>query len=229
VRWIEFLLSGVCHQLASHSLVYGGAPLPLCARCSGTFVGAMLTLVTLWLLGEGRRSELPTWRRAVPLILLVLVWAVDGLNSLLYTWGIWWLYTPTNTLRLITGTGTGLAVGAVLYPAAHYALWRDTRQETVLAERSHGLVVTGVAGAFVLLSLTWTAAPRWLVWSLHVGSVLVLFTLVNALLVALLIHGRGVARRAREMVPYLALGLTAGVIEMGAMALLRTLVERLAI
>ncbi len=228
MRGIEFLLSGVCHQWASHSLIYEGVPLPLCARCSGTFVGAMLTLITLWLLGEGRRSELPSWRRAAPLIVLVLVWAVDGLNSLLYTWGVWWLYTPSNTLRLITGTGTGLAVGAVLYPAAHYALWRDTRQEPVLAERSHALAVMGVAGAFVLLSLTWTAAPRWLVWPLHVGSVGVLFTLVNALLVALLMHGRGVARHAREMAPYLGIGLIAGVVEMGAMALLRTLIERLA-
>jgi hypothetical protein len=42
-----------------------------------------------------------------------------------------------------------------------------------------------------------------------------------------LMHGRGVAQRAREMVPYLAIGLTAGAMEMGAMALLRTLVERL--
>jgi uncharacterized membrane protein len=227
VRVIEFLFSGICHQLASHSLTYGGTPLPLCARCSGTFVGATLTLMTLWLLGEGRRSELPTWRRAAPLTLLVLVWAADGFNSLLYSWDLWWLYTPTNTLRLITGTGMGLAVGAVLYPAIHYALWRDTRQESVLTERSHVLAVMGVGGLFVSLSLVWSSAPWWLFWMLHVGSVLALFALVNALLVALLVHSRGGARRLREIAPYLAIGLAAGVIEMGAVALLRATIERL--
>ncbi|MCD6518573.1 MAG: DUF2085 domain-containing protein [Anaerolineae bacterium] len=47
---IHFLLSGICHQLPSHSLYLQGHPLPLCARCTGTYLGLVLTflLLRLW-------------------------------------------------------------------------------------------------------------------------------------------------------------------------------------
>ncbi|MBC7236221.1 MAG: DUF2085 domain-containing protein [Chloroflexi bacterium] len=223
--FVEFLLSGVCHQLASHCLYYGGKPLPLCARCSGAFVGATLAMGLLWLLGEGRRSDLPPWRHAWPLALGAFFWAADGANSFLHDWGLPHLYMPSNALRLITGTGVGLAVGTVLYPAYHYALWRHVREERVLAEGWHSVALFAGGAGFVGLSLAWRSAPRWLALAVNVGSVGVVLSLANALLAALLIHQRGRAERWIEIVPYLLLGTLAAVLETGVAALLRAFIE----
>src|SRR6478609_4249234 len=42
---LDFLGFGVCHQIASHTLFLGGHQLPLCARCSGIYLGALTTLL----------------------------------------------------------------------------------------------------------------------------------------------------------------------------------------
>ena len=47
---LDFLGFGVCHQLSSHSLFIAGHQLPLCARCSGIYLGALVTLIMLLIL-----------------------------------------------------------------------------------------------------------------------------------------------------------------------------------
>ena len=38
----------VCHQIDSHSYTVGGKVLPLCARCTGTFLGLLVSLLVLY-------------------------------------------------------------------------------------------------------------------------------------------------------------------------------------
>src|SRR5262245_40935798 len=47
---LDVLGFGVCHQLLSHSLIIGGHPLPVCARCTGIYLGALVTWVFLQVL-----------------------------------------------------------------------------------------------------------------------------------------------------------------------------------
>ena len=44
---VRFFLSGVCHQIPDHSLAIGGQALPLCARCTGAFLGIVGGLFVL--------------------------------------------------------------------------------------------------------------------------------------------------------------------------------------
>ena len=80
-----------------------GRMLPLCARCSGIYLGIMLTLTALLLAGRQRYARFPNRRIMLILGLFVTLMAIDGFNSLAHDFGWGELYQPHNTLRLLTG------------------------------------------------------------------------------------------------------------------------------
>ncbi|HEC34484.1 MAG TPA: DUF2085 domain-containing protein, partial [Chloroflexi bacterium] len=42
---VDLVGYAVCHRIPSHSFFVGGRQLPLCARCTGTFLGALTGLL----------------------------------------------------------------------------------------------------------------------------------------------------------------------------------------
>ena len=219
-----FFLSGVCHQLPAHCLHYQGRPLPLCARCMGIFVGVLISLLSLAAAGQGRRSQLPPAGVRILLFTFVGLWALDGINSFVETIrGSALLYEPSNALRLATGTACGLALGIVLYPIYHYAIWRCVDERRVLDREGMLLIPLSAGALFLTVAWFWSSAPfaLWLV--LATASVVAVLSLVNALLLALLKHPRGFVDRPLQILPYLALGFAAFLLETGALALLRRL------
>ncbi|NLD72737.1 MAG: DUF2085 domain-containing protein [Chloroflexi bacterium] len=221
---IWFFLSGVCHQIPERSLHFGGQPLPLCARCTGTFLGALTGLLVLWAIGHGRRSRLPgPWTFGL-LGLLVGVWGLDGLNSFAQlALGRAPLYEPSNTLRLATGLGLGIALAGVLYPTYHYALWRERDERSALG--GPWALPALYAGALVMggLLLAWSGAPYALWATLATGATATVLALVNGAMLALLLHREGVARRWAEVLPYWAGGLVLALGETGTLAIIRRL------
>lgn len=221
---IWFFLSGVCHQIPERTFHYGGQPLPLCARCMGTFLGAAIGLLALWAIGHGRRSRLPApWVFGL-LGVPVGIWAIDGLNSFAsLALGRAPLYPPSNTLRLATGLGLGIALAGVLYPVYHYALWH---------ERGEGRALGGpwalpalVGGAVVAggLVLAWPGAPH-LVWlAITTAATAGTLALVNGAMLALALRREGVAHRWVQVLPYWAGGLALALGETGTLASIRRL------
>ncbi len=123
----------VCHRIDARSFHIGTRQLPLCARCSGMYLGALLGLVFLTLT-VSKRAGMPSKGLFVPLGLLVIAFGVDGVNSYftlmrgigtpLFS-SIPTLYEPNNTLRLLTGTGMGLVIAVVIFPAFNQTLRAD--------------------------------------------------------------------------------------------------------
>jgi len=116
----------VCHRIDVRSFHFAnGRQLPLCARCSGMYLGAMLGLAYLAAL-DRRRGGLPPRPIQTIFGLFALAFAVDGLNSFMsLVPGLPGLYQPQNWLRLVTGTGMGLVIAAFLFPAFNQTVWRD--------------------------------------------------------------------------------------------------------
>lgn len=144
----------VCHRIDSRSFHLGERQIPLCARCTGMYLGAMLGLV-YQLIGGRRRAGSPPKKVLVLLGALALVFVIDGLNSYLHFFpNAPHLYEPQNWSRLLTGTGMGLVIAAALFPAFNQSVWktRDNRPALGSIASLVGLIALALSLDFLVLT-----------------------------------------------------------------------------
>jgi uncharacterized membrane protein len=145
----------ICHQIADRSFQVDGHPLPLCARCTGIYLGVMTGFAILVLSDRRRSAELPPTRLIAILAVFVVVMGLDGINSFLHLFpGYAGPYEPSNTLRLLTGSLAGTAMINLLLPAFNTSLWarpQRTAALRTLPELGGLLVVVLLVDAIVLL------------------------------------------------------------------------------
>lgn len=203
----------VCHRIPERTFFFGGRQLPLCARCSGTFLGVLLTMLTLTLVGRSRASRLPPPRVLVVLVGFVLCWALDGLNSYLTLYpGAPHLYEPQNWLRLTTGMLNGLALGTVVLAVLNFSLWHAPRPQP--AVRGLGELAGLVGLAALLTGLVLTRDERLLYPLALAGTlgVVAMLTSVNTVIVLIAARRENTVHRWRDaawpLLVALALSLT---------------------
>jgi uncharacterized membrane protein len=191
----------VCARIPGHIFVIAGRPLPLCARCSGTYLGALAGLGVLAARGRGRAGAFPPRRYIVVFVLFFLAWAVDGANSYLsLVPGLPKLYEPVNLLRLATGTLEGLALAAFLLPVLNLALWVAPAPDPSVGDWRDlawmlvgGGIVVGLAGSGwepLLYPLALLSA----------AAVAALIGAVNLMVLLILLRREGRATRWREVI-----------------------------
>ena len=146
------VLHGICAQTPSHTLLLGGQPLPFDARMTGIYSGLAVVMLVAGLRTRFRASGIPAWTLVGVLALLVAAMAVDGFNSLFLDLGLWHPYQPQNWLRLVTGAGAGVALGATLCFLLGTTLWERPATERIISWRDLGVTAViwaGVAGLFL--------------------------------------------------------------------------------
>ena len=211
----------VCHRLADHSFVIGGRQLPLCARCSGTYLGAFAGLAVLALRGRGRTSRFPSRPHLLVLAVFMLTWVIDGTNSFLALMGWPHLYEPNNLLRLVTGTLEGIAIAAVLLPALNLTLWRkpDPRR-SVGSWRDLAWLLVG--GGAIILAVSSEMDALLLPLALLSGAMIpALLGVLNAMLFLAGAHREGRAEHRREVVAALLIGLALALGEIALIGIAR--------
>jgi len=167
----------VCHRIAARSFTIGDQQTPLCARCSGMYLGALLGIA--YLSRYGKRSGLPPLKISIVLTLFLIGFGLDGGNSYLRFFpNAPSLYEPQNWLRLITGTGIGLGLAAILVPVVNQALWKTYNPRPVLANWREFFPLLGLAGLVDLA--VWSENPVLLypLALLSAASVFVILTMV---------------------------------------------------
>lgn len=217
---------GVCHQIHTHSFTIGGHQLPLCARCTGIYLGAIVGLAMLSVLRR-RSVRLPAGAMLPVLGLFFVSMVADGLNSTAQAIGPAGLWDTTNITRIVTGALSGLAVPFFFYPVFNLSLWqRDLRnRESVLDHPFQLLGYLLAAGVAVALVLDGGA---WLYWPLALLSIVgavALLTMTNTMLVLMLARREGKARTASEFVTPVLLGFAITLVMLTLLALLRTTLE----
>jgi uncharacterized membrane protein len=181
---MDAIAYAVCHRIPERSFFLGGQQLPLCARCSGTFLGVLLTLVTLTAAGRARASRLPPPRVLIVLVSFIVLWAFDGINSYLALYpGAPHLYEPQNWLRLTTGMLNGIALGTLVFSIFQFSLWRSPQSRPAVQglRELAGLLALSA----LLIGLVLTENPR-LLYPLALAStlgVIVMLTSVNSIIV----------------------------------------------
>jgi len=176
----------ICHRIDGRSFHLGDRQFPLCARCTGIYLGALVGIVTLTVTGR-RAGALPPWKIMAVLAGFIALMGLDGVNSYLTLFpGLPHLYEPQNWLRLITGTLNGLALAALIYPVFNQTLWRNWTNQPVLVNfRELGglLVLAAIVIGLVLSDNPVVLYPLALLSALGVVSLLTLLDTVILLMV----------------------------------------------
>jgi len=215
---------GICHQLPARTFVINGQPLPLCARFTGIYLGAIAGLGVMLALGRARSTQFPPPILLAPFIGFTLIMGVDGVNSYLTFFpNAPHLYEPQNWLRLITGTLHGLTMSVIILPLVNESLWHPTamRREPVVKSGKE-LALLLAAAALVIAIVLWR--PPILMYPMIFLSslgVLLMLTLIDAVFVALLTRQLNVARTWRGVWPTLVIGLSVAIGMLAGMYLLR--------
>ncbi len=228
---LRFLDGGVCGQIPGHSFIIGGGQLPLCARCTGTYLGALLGLLGLAALRRWRASGLPPTEILALLGSFIVLWGIDGLNSFLSLLpNAPHLYEPHNLLRLITGALNGLALSVIVSLIFNLILWREANPKRVIRnwrEIGYLLILTALLIWIVQTRADFLLYP---IATLSTLGVLAMLTLINAMLVLIVTRRENTAEGWRDTIFPLLLGLLATFLELSVLGLFHlVLTQRLAL
>jgi hypothetical protein len=130
------------------------------------------------------------------------------------------LYTPSNTLRLWTGTGVGLAMAIAVFPAFNQTFWLSWDNRPAMTWRNFPILFALAVGLVLLVlpEWDWVLYPAYL---LSASGVLLLLTMVYAMVWAMLMRIENTFDSWREIgIPLLA-GLTIALLQITAIDIFR--------
>ncbi len=220
----------VCHRITVRSFAFpDGRQLPMCARCSGTFLGVLVGLLGPGLLLHRRRAgQFPPTLTVLAMLMMTGLWAFDGANSFahLLPEGLPRLYGPTNFLRLLTGTLHGITMGSLILPVANATLWADVTAERTIGNIWQYLLLLGIGVvmmAMILSGLALFLYPLAILSS--VGAISILST-VSTVIIATALGQENRARTFREALPVILFGIALTIALIGVIDALRFAVFR---
>jgi uncharacterized membrane protein len=206
----------VCHRIPSRSFFIGDRPIPLCARCSGMYLGALLGF--LYQLRFGKRGRMPALKMYAVFGVLLLAFTIDGVNSYLRFFpNAPSLYEPQNLFRLVTGTGIGLGIAAVLLPTFNQSVWVDWIPQRALSswrQLAELLVLSALLVVLILSENPLALYPLAILGSL---TVLLVLTLVYTVIWTMLLQQENRFRTLRELRPLLLAGFTTAMLQIAIM------------
>ena len=218
----------VCHRIDERSFHILGRQLPLCARCTGEFNAAAISLIFFGFVSR-KRSSMPLKGILAVLALFFVAFGVDGSNSYLYllkqTYDgflpqIQNIYIPNNTLRLLTGSGMGIAMASVLFPTINQTIWRDADERPALTWKEFG----GLLGIILLIDLGILSEQPIILYPiafLSVLGVLALLSMVFSIVWVIIMRQENTFERLKQLWMPIVAGLTLTFLMISVIDLLR--------
>jgi uncharacterized membrane protein len=211
----------VCHRIGERSFHIGSYQLPLCARCSGMYLGAVTGLVFQSIVGW-KCLKTPRWSILGLLFVFVIAFGIDGANSYLYLLKqvspgilpkIPNIYIPNNTLRLLTGSGMGLGMAVMLFPAFNQTIWSDGVDKPVLTGWNTFSLLLVIQIILDLLVLTESPIALYPLAIVSALGVWLLLTIVYSLVYVMILGQDNKFTNIRQLWLPLLVGLTIAMIQ----------------
>ncbi len=208
----DFLGSGICHQLGGHSYTIDGVQLPLCARCTGIYLGAFLSLGFFLVRGRAMSAQLPRMTVMIPMMLALPLMAFDGINSLINyaavesgaALSVSPLYEPQNIFRIVTGALVGIAIMSMLLPVLNLTLWKRPDSKPIIGGwREMGVLAVIVAAAIAVVHFGPALALEPIALMSGLGLVAVVFIINLIAVVSIAKRDGQAARRSQVLGPAL--------------------------
>jgi uncharacterized membrane protein len=219
----------VCHRIGERSFHIGSYQLPLCARCSGMYLGAVTGLVFQSLIGW-KRLKIPHWSIIALLVVFVAAFGIDGSNSYLYLLKqvspgilpkIPNIYVPNNTLRLLTGSGMGMGIAVMLFPAFNQTVWADGEDKPAIPGWKTFSLLLGIQLIFDLLVLSESPIVLYPLAIISALGVWLLLTIVYSMVWVMIMGQDNQFAKLRQLWLPLLAGLTIAMIQTAAIDALR--------
>jgi uncharacterized membrane protein len=217
--WMGYAL---CHRITERSFAIYGRQLPLCARCTGMYLGVFVAMLVFWLTGKLRHADLPPLPILLVFVGFIGVMGIDGINSYSHFFPqLPHLYTPRNWLRLLTGMGTGLAMGVMVMPSLAQTLWAVPRYQPVVETWTDFLRLVAVGGTAVVLVLSNQPTLLYVLALASVAGQLLVVAALNVVVFLIVLRRDGRAESWRETAVPLLIGLALAITELSLISLFR--------
>lgn len=232
--WLAFTPAGVmgkadaigyaiCHRIEVRSFIADGRALPLCARCTGIYLGVMLGLAVFVASGRHKATQLYSWPVGIGLFLFVAVMGVDGLNSYFHLFpGFHGIYEPQNWLRLTTGVFCGLTLVSIVFPVFNQSMW-ENGGENISPIRNlkelAGLAVLAVLT--ILLTLSKNATILLVLGFISALGTLIILTMIMSVAFVTVTNRFRMYKSYSEMTFALLAGLTVAITIIGTIDFIR--------
>lgn len=219
--WAKIRLIGyaLCHQLPGHSFFDGGHQFPLCARCTGMYLGSVLGLGVAW---RQKYNAFPAaWVWGV-FSFFLLAFGFDGINSALGLLpGLRQVYPSQNWLRLATGLGMGLAMGSLLIVALRQAILQDGKKRKLFEQPIEFYGILLCALLVGVLTLWSPSILRQALMLLSVSGAVLMLTLIYTVPISILLFRQKKAEAKPSLVLPVLAGFWISFLQLTAMAYLR--------
>jgi uncharacterized membrane protein len=174
----------LCHQLPDRSFFIHEHQTPLCARCTGMYLGFSIGLIFMIIRRRTHAARMPSTAIIAVLIGFITIMGIDGINSTISIIpGAPQLYHTTNIHRIVTGTLFGLAMCMLFFPVFSTAIWRQPSGERSLKNWRELIVLVLVGFVFDAIVLT---QADWLFYPITILSIvgpLLLLSFMGAIIV----------------------------------------------
>lgn len=196
----------VCHQIDVRSFNIGDRQLPLCVRCSGQYLGAVFGLIYLTIIGR-RRTGSPPRSVIILLILFLIAYAIDGLNSYFHLPPMIEMfptfpriYEPNNVLRLLTGSGIGLSVAILIYPTYNRTIWAEFDYRPAIGNLSQLFMGVFLLLLIDILILTENFLVLYALSFVSAIGVVFLLSMTYSLVITMIFHMQNKVRRYSQLI-----------------------------
>ncbi len=179
--WVGY---AVCHQMPSHSFFMGKHQMPLCARCTGTFLASLITVLWFLVVKRDKSTLLPPLPIEFVLLAFLAIWALDGLNGTLAELDLFHLYAPGNSIRMVSGLLAGTSIGVFAVYLFNNVVWKLPKEEPLAKNPDDLAIILALDG---LLSLMVVFGPSWLVLVLGVLGILGVLVLLWMFMLSILL------------------------------------------